>query len=781
MFLDLMENNMVWLKRLGLGIAAIVTLLIAAIIYIVVFIDPNDFKQELKDVASKQAGITLRLDGDISWSFFPWLGLELADIGVALGEQSELVQFGKAEFGLAILPLLSQTIQVDRVKLIDLKANLVVDKQGVQNWAPTTDKSLDASSSSETSSQNASQNTTAQNNGNSGSTATPLNLPNIQLDQLLVQNAIVQYRDEQNDLLLNTKLNLELNNVRWDEAWPMLLDISLETSDLSGKNKINAEATLGANLSIFPGKEAISLKQITLKTQTEADFLPVSPLQAAISIKQVDLNLPQESVLIDQAQFEGLGVNLSTSINAYQILSAPAFDGTLELAQMNPRDLLTLLSVDLPEMSDATALTSLSAKMTLSGTDKKLQVTPFVLNLDETTLNTTAQVNLAPLYWDVTLKSNALDVDRYLPEPSDEPAVVANEPNSTPPVSGSENDELLPVELLRTLNGRVSVEMENLKVLNLKLDSLAAKSTQSNGLIKLEPLNVNLYSGTAQLSANVDVRKDVPMITVYPDVKKVQIQPLLNDFMELEKIAGTAVVNGNLGLEGNSVHDLMNTLSGDLLVEVKDGALVGMNLTKTVCEGIAATRSEPLSQSAWGADTPFEKLTFPAHIVNGEVSTPGLNITAVGLQVTGDGVISLPESLLNYRTYIAFTGSELDNACRVKETFTELAFPVVCKGHFSDDPAGLCRPDIAGFGQVFANLAKAKLNAKLEAEKVRAKAKLDAEKARAKAKLQAEEDRLQEKLEAEKARAKAKLKEEEERAKEKLEDKLKSSLKGLFG
>jgi len=50
----------------------------------------------------EKANVTLRLDGDISWSFFPlaWLGLE--NIGVALGTDAEILPVCRAEFGLAI-------------------------------------------------------------------------------------------------------------------------------------------------------------------------------------------------------------------------------------------------------------------------------------------------------------------------------------------------------------------------------------------------------------------------------------------------------------------------------------------------------------------------------------------------------------------------------------------------------------------------------------------------------------------------------------------------------
>ncbi|MCW8356768.1 AsmA family protein [Marinomonas pontica] len=61
---------MVWLKRIGMlvvGLFAVIALLLA---YVMLFVNPNDFKDELKNVALEKANVSLRLDGDISWSFF---------------------------------------------------------------------------------------------------------------------------------------------------------------------------------------------------------------------------------------------------------------------------------------------------------------------------------------------------------------------------------------------------------------------------------------------------------------------------------------------------------------------------------------------------------------------------------------------------------------------------------------------------------------------------------------------------------------------------------------
>lgn len=779
---------MVWIKRLSLLVASLLAFIVVLLAYVMLFVNPNDFKDELKSVALEKANVNLRLDGDISWSFFPWLGLELENIGVALGTDAEILQFDRAEFGLAILPLLEKKIQVNKVNLVNLKASLSKDAQGQGNWQ------LDLPESSVSTAQAASGSssaTTTPSLEESSESATPMNLPDIQLDELRIENAQVTYSDEQTKQLINATFNVQLNDVQWDKAWPMAMDVALTQSDLQGNTPLQLKATLNANLAVFPERESLSLDSLVLSGDVSSDALPTSPIEMKLSATNIDLDLPQENVLVEGLALSTLGVNIDAKIQAYQVLSSPQFSGVLSIGEFNPRYLMTRLNLPIPDMSDDTALTKARANITFEGSLDSITAQPISITMDETKIEANAVVDLSPLRWDVSIAGKNLNVDRYLPTPVDaspEEIAAAKADNATETVqntnvAGAEQNsgdvgELIPVDLIRSLNGHVGVVFEGLTVKKLKIDKIELDSTQANGLVKIYPLRASLYKGDITSKVSLDVRGNTPVVDISPAIDGVQIQPLLVDFMDMDKIAGATYLNGDLSARGNQIDALMSSLQGDLLVEIKNGALVGTNLTKTVCEGIAAIRKESINDDQFGPDTPFETMRFPAHIVNGKVSTPGLKISSAGIQVTGDGVVSLPDSSLDYQANVGIAGSELDKACRVNVKLTKLAFPIVCKGQFSDDPAGLCRPDIKGFGKLFADLAKDELKLKLDVEKARLKEKEAELKAELEVKKQAEKARLETKLAAEKARLKAELDEkrqaEAERAKEKLKEKLKS-------
>ena len=356
---------MVWLKRLSFLVAGILALIIALLAYVMLFVNPNDFKDQLKNVAQQKANVTLRLDGDIRWSFFPWLGLELENIGVALGNDPEILQFDRAEFGLAILPLFERKIQVDRVNLVNLSARLNKNANGQGNWQlnlPSSASNDERAQSpvAQSSAQPAPESTTT--DVTTANSAATFQLPDLQLDELRIENAQVQYRDEQTQQLINATINVQLNDVQWDKAWPMAMDIVLTQSDLEGKLPIQAKASLNANRSCFPGRETASLEGLVLNAEVAGDSLPVSPISANLSAMTVDLDLPQGNIIADGLPLSVLGVHVDANVQAYQVLSNPQFCAVSYVGAFNPRYLITRLNLHLTDSCPEKDFTRLRAE-----------------------------------------------------------------------------------------------------------------------------------------------------------------------------------------------------------------------------------------------------------------------------------------------------------------------------------------------------------------------------------------------------------------------------------
>src|SRR3989338_11478534 len=122
------------LKYALLGTSAVVGIAAAGAIYLAATFDPNDYKEQIIRAVKESKQRDLRLDGNITLSFFPNIG---ANVGrVSLSEFNSEKQFAavdSARVSLALLPLFSGQAVVNEVALSGLQATLVKRKDGTTN------------------------------------------------------------------------------------------------------------------------------------------------------------------------------------------------------------------------------------------------------------------------------------------------------------------------------------------------------------------------------------------------------------------------------------------------------------------------------------------------------------------------------------------------------------------------------------------------------------------------------------------------------------------------
>ena len=124
------------LKYALFALGGLVILVVLAIAVLLATFDPNKYKSELSRVVKEKTGRTLSIDGAIRLSFYP-------SIGVAVGKTSlsernsdrTFARIDEVKVSLALLPLLSRQVVVDRVTLSGLNVDLVKEKGGKTNFA----------------------------------------------------------------------------------------------------------------------------------------------------------------------------------------------------------------------------------------------------------------------------------------------------------------------------------------------------------------------------------------------------------------------------------------------------------------------------------------------------------------------------------------------------------------------------------------------------------------------------------------------------------------------
>lgn len=128
------------LKITGIIIASIILLLVIAGVVLTQVINPNDFKPAISKAVYEKTGRHLIIGGNISWSFYPWVGLEVNNVkfGNPTGFTGDMATFEQAKIYVAVMPLFSKKVNVEEVSLRGLNLQLIKNKQGKTNWAMQT-------------------------------------------------------------------------------------------------------------------------------------------------------------------------------------------------------------------------------------------------------------------------------------------------------------------------------------------------------------------------------------------------------------------------------------------------------------------------------------------------------------------------------------------------------------------------------------------------------------------------------------------------------------------
>ena len=99
-------------KALLILVMVSIVALAASAAYITQVLDPNDLKPTLIETAKKQQ-ISLELDGNIAWTFWPWFGITVEN--VQANSANWTFEADRLEGSLSSLSILSDTIVIDEL------------------------------------------------------------------------------------------------------------------------------------------------------------------------------------------------------------------------------------------------------------------------------------------------------------------------------------------------------------------------------------------------------------------------------------------------------------------------------------------------------------------------------------------------------------------------------------------------------------------------------------------------------------------------------------------
>ncbi|MCJ1883460.1 AsmA family protein [Pseudomonas sp. LA21] len=716
-------------KILGIVVLGLLLLIVAAGFVLTHFFNPNDYKDEIRQLARDKANVELNLKGDIGWSLFPWLGLELHDTSVAT-LQAPNQPFADVQLlgmSVRVLPLLRKELQMSDIRVEGLNLSLNRDKTGAGNWE-NIGKPLQPAGGAP----GASQPAPAPSEPAKPAAAETHQPMKLDIDSLTVKNARIDYADAQNGKNYTVE-GIELSTGAIREG----SNIPVKFSAYLGSNQpvIRARTELTGNLRFDRALKRYQLEDTRLSGEVSGD--PFQGKTASYSA--------QGQLVLDQAaqvaEWNGLKITVNQlralgEIKARELDKAPKFDGGLSLAPFNLREFLTGIGQTLPEMADANTLTKLELSTRVAGDRNSLNLGDIKLKLDDSSFSGNLGIaDFGKQAIRAQLSGDRLDLDRYLPakaakaqeatsaarkaevEATTSNAIQGDTPLPSAPTQQAWSDApMLPVAKLRALDLDVGLQLGQLTLDKLPIENANLKLHGNDGLLTLDDMRGELFDGKFNATASLDVRQDVPLLKAQKHIADVPVDRLLESQGQKPPVKGLLDLDADITTQGLSQKAWIDNLNGTAHFVLTQGVLLNANLEQQLCQGIATLNRKALEGTHGGKDTPFRELQGNLVFKNGVASNPDLKASIPGLTVKADGDIDLRVLGMDYRVGVIIEGDKgemPDPACQVNKRYVGIEWPLRCRGPL-ELGAKACRLDKDGMGKIAGQLAGERLNEKLE-------------------------------------------------------------------
>ena len=649
------------------GIFLVVMFFVGIISLSFYLFDANYFKSQMVDYVKTHNQRDLTLEGDIKVTFFPQLGLDSGKMSLSQRNSSKgFASIENARFYIAWLPLIRKQLQIERVSLEGVHANIIRYKDGTSNFADL----LVADNS--------------------------LNEVKFEIDSLKIKNSSANFQDESSGTLFALHdLNIETGKLSDATPGKVSATFRLESNKphIDTKVKLSSHILfeLKANHYEFDNVEGELDGEIAGLTNLLLNFQgSINSYQAAgrfvvekfvanakgkLENRKLDAKLELPKLEIIKNKLNGNSLNFKANLlqedenlNAsfeiptfelnYKKLTADTVTSNFDLFKTgrtlqgkftSPLDIdFETMLIKLPNMVSsltgshpifANKLTaSLSGNLLLNANEQQLKL-DFKSKIDESNFQGSFSVqDFARPTYTVNVGVDTLDLDRYL----------------ATDYSKRWQDNALPFDFngIKDLNLRCKLRGGEFTFAKLKASNLVADIKIDPSNLLIEPLNARLYKGSAAGSLSIST-SDTPRVALKQKLIGIQFNRLFTDFSPGEaKLIGKGDLILDLIANGSNIADLRKSMTGRIAWAVGRGSLAGINLAKTLLANklqLGEAEAVKTEAAKFTETLDFTELKSTFDINEGNIHSRDFLLKSPLFSSAGEGDILLDSGQISYR------------------------------------------------------------------------------------------------------------------------------------
>ncbi len=671
------------LRRILLVLIALIVVIVLAAVAAVVFIDPDNYREQIAERASEQIGREVRLDGPIELRLFPWLAFDIRDASVGNPPDFEdappLAEIGIARAGIRLWPLIRGDLEIGAIDFEQATFTLVTDRQGRSNLEGLFADDPDPAEPGEP--------------DLSGLQTGPIGLRSVSVVLMDLaagtRQEVVVDSFEMAPFRADRDIDMALRGRVIDDGETVLEDL-----DFSGTLRV------AANLSrIDLGDWQASLSLPAAEAQARASgeaWIDLSGDILAIEVPRLDLDLDLPDMHMALALTDALTLTLDDPARVALAGAEIRLDLPDLQAELLLTDALTLTlddpprmvvagaegRVDLPDMQLGLVLTD---ELSVTLDDPVRMAMPGAeFRLDDQRLDLSAELVLTdPIRGRLDVSGERLDLR----------ALAALGGEDERPDADGEAPDFAPLAMV---DFRADLRLDELILAEgMVLTQVRAGSRLADSVLRLEPLEARLFGGGFEGLAEVDFNEVPPAVHLQPRLSGVLVEQIAGLFSEHAPVAGSGDLSLDLRFRGLSPGDILASLDGSGQFQLSDGAVRGIDLEKLIEQELTVASLGNVRQ-AFSGQTPFRSLSGSLRAEDGVIALPDLNLTAAGFGASGTGRLDFAADQVDYRLDLQLGESLLERLPSRLRSATGGTIPLAIAGPVT---APVVSVDLAGIAE----------------------------------------------------------------------------------
>jgi AsmA protein len=678
-------------RRVTIGAAALLALLLVAAFVFTATFDVNRYKSQIAGAVQQRTGRTLRFDGDLALSVFPRLAVKLPATTLSEpGRDTVFARLRSAQASVALLPLLRRKLQVDAVRIDGLQATVERRKDGTTNIDDLLGRDKVAPTGK----------------AEPGSSPAGAIVGAVELRQ-----ADVTWRDLAAGRTVRlTEFDLVAGRFAPGARMPLEASAAVTASEpvLAARVKFEAEVdwseqgTLRAVRDLaLRGEGTLRQQAVTIDAKAgqlvaTADALDVRGLTVAASARgeggtplelrilaprleagkarargeRIELSFlrrgsePLEAkVLIDgvggtAARLEAQSVKISGSARSAR--RATRFEMAASLVASVDDETLRIDRATGEIVVEDAALGPKPVRLPLNasgGIDARRQTVALQFESQAEGLSARGRIDatgFAAPSVAFELDADQLDADRYLLGASPQQTAAGDAGKQTPPTparpaaDAKAGDANVDLSALRAFNATGSLRVARLRLHGTDIADMKAGVKVNDGRLDIAPFTLRVHGGSVSGRVGLDARGN--RLAANGAVSGIQLRRLAGNVGGRAAMEGSANGTFDLATAGASVNQMKRALGGTLAFEVRDGALVGIDLADLIgtASGFLQSKGRQTGALDENKRTPFSRLSASVRIKDGVATNDDLKATSPQLDIAGSGRMDVVSTELDY-------------------------------------------------------------------------------------------------------------------------------------